>query len=68
MYEVADLGPEEDWILGMDWMNTVVDSIKTNPCSLVFKSPIDIVNTEEEDLTELVQQATQVGIITIPNE
>ena len=29
-YEVADLGPEEDLIIGMDWMNTVVDSIKIN--------------------------------------
>ena len=30
-YEVADIGPEEDLIIGMDWMNTVVDSIKINP-------------------------------------
>ena len=35
-------------------MNTVVDSIKINPYSLIFKRPIDIVNTDEEDRTELV--------------
>ena len=67
-YEVADLGTEEDLIIGMDWMNTVVDSIKINPYGLVFKSPIDIVNTDEEDLTELVQQAAYVDVITIPNQ
>ena len=67
-YEVADLGPEEDLIIGMDWMNTVVDSIKINPYSLVFKRPIDIVNTDAEDLTELVQQAAYVGVITVPNQ
>ena len=55
-YEVADLGPEEDLIIGMDWMNAVVDSIKINPYGLVFKRPIDIVNTNEEDLTALVRQ------------
>ena len=55
-YEVADLGPEEDLIIGMDWMNAVVNSIKINPYGLVFKRPIDIVNTNEEDLTALVQQ------------
>ena len=66
-YEVEDLGPEEDLIIRMDWMNTVVDSIKINPYGLVFKRPIDIVNTDEEDLTELVQQAAYVGVITIPN-
>ena len=48
-YEVADLAAEEYLIIGMDWMNTVVDSIKVNPYDLVFKGPIDIVNTEEED-------------------
>ena len=67
-YEVADLGLEEDLIIGMDWMNTVVDSIKINPYGLVFKCPIDIVNTDKEDLTELVQQAAYVGVITIPNQ
>ena len=67
-YEVADLGLEEDLIVPMDWMNTVVDSIKINPCGLVFKRPIDIVNADEEDLTELVQQAAYVGVITIPNQ
>ena len=40
---------EEYLIIGMDWMNTVVDSIKVNPYDLVFKGPIDIVNTDEED-------------------
>ena len=55
-YEVADLGPEEDLIIGMDWMNTVVDSIKIKPYGLVFKRPIDIVNTDKEDLTELVNK------------
>ena len=67
-YEVEDLGPEEDLIIRMDWMNTVVDSIKINPYGLVFKRPIDIGNTDEEDLTELVQQAAYVGVITIPNQ
>ena len=67
-YEVADLGPEEDLIIGMDWMNTVVDSIIINLYSLVFKRPIDIVNTDEEDLMELVQQAAYVSVITIPNQ
>ena len=67
-YEVADLGPEEDLIIGIDWMNTVVDSIKINPYGLVFKRLIDIVNTDEEELTELVQQAAYVGVITIPNQ
>ena len=67
-YEVADLGPEEDLIIGMDWMNTVVDTIKINPYGLVFKRPIDMVNTDKEDLTELVQQAAYVGVITIPNQ
>ena len=67
-YEVADLGLEEDLIVPMDWMNTVVDSIKINPCGLVFKRPIDIVNADEVDLTELVQQAAYVGVITIPNQ
>ena len=67
-YEVADFSPEEDLIIGMSWMNTVVDSIKINPYGLVFKRPIDMVNTDEEDLTELVQQAAYVGVITIPNQ
>ena len=67
-YEVANLGPEEDLIIGMDWMNTVVDSIKINPYGLVFKRPIDIVNTHEEDLIELVQQAGYVSVITVPNQ
>ena len=67
-YKVADLGPEEDLIIGMDWMNTVVDSIKINPYGLVFKLPIDIVNTDEEDLTELVEQAVYVGVITVLNQ
>ena len=49
-------------------MNTVVDSIKIKPYSLVFNRPIDIVNTDEEDLTELVQQAAYVGVITVPNQ
>ena len=52
--EVADLGPEEDLIITMDWVNTVIDSIKINLYSFVFKCPIDIVNTDEEDSTELV--------------
>ena len=47
-------------------MNTIVDSIKINPYSLVFKYPINIVNTDEEDLTALLQQAAYVGVITIP--
>ena len=67
-YEVADLGPEEDLIIQMDWMNTVVDSIKINPYGLLFKRPIDIVNTDKEDLTELVQQGAYVGVITVPNQ
>ena len=67
-YEVADLGPEEDLIIGMDWMNTVVDSIKINTYGLVFERLIDIVNTDEEDLTELVQQAAYVRVITVPNQ
>ena len=67
-YQVAVLGPEADLIIGMDWMNMVVDSIKINPYGLVFKHPIDISNTDEEDLTELVQQATYVCVITIPNQ
>ena len=66
-YKAADLGPEEDLIIGMDWMNTVVDSIKINPYGLVFKPPIDIVNKDEENLTESVQQAAYVGVITLPN-
>ena len=49
-------------------MNNVIDSIKINPYGLVFKCPIDIVNTEEEDLTELIQQAADVGVITVPNQ
>ena len=49
-------------------MNNVIDSIKINPHGLVFKRPIDIVNTEEEDLTELIQQAAYVGVITVPNQ
>ena len=67
-YEVADLGPEEDLIIGMDWMNNVVDSIKINPYGFVFKRPIDIVNTDEEDLTELIQRAAYIGVITVPNQ
>ena len=67
-YEVADLGPEEDLIIGMDWMHTVIDSIKINPYGLVFKRPINILNTDVEDLTELVQQAAHVGVITVPNQ
>ena len=67
-YVVADFGPEEDLIIGMDWMNTVVDSIKINTYGLVFEPLIDIVNTDEEDLTELVQQAAYVGVITVPNQ
>ena len=67
-YEVAYLGPEEELIIGMDWMNTVVDSIKINLYGLVFKRPIDIVNTNEEDLTEFMQQAAYVRVITIPNQ
>ena len=67
-YEVADLGPEQDLVIGMDWVNNVVDSIKINPYGLVFKRPIDIVNIDEEDLTELIQQAAYVGVITVPNQ
>ena len=53
-YEVADLGPEEDLIIGMNLINTGVDIIKINSYGLVFKHPIYIVNTDEEDLTQLV--------------
>ena len=49
-------------------MNTVVDSMKINPYGLVFKLSIDIVNIDEEDLTELVEQAAYVGVITISNQ
>ena len=68
IYEVADLDPEEDLLIRMDWMNTVVDTIKINPYSVVFKRPIDIVNQNEEDIKELVEQAAYVSVITIPNE
>ena len=67
-HEVGDLGLEEDLIIGMDCVNTVVDSIKINTYSLVFERPSDIVNTDEEDLTELIQEPAYVGIITIPNQ
>ena len=49
-------------------MNTVVDSIKINSYGLVFKRRINIVNTDGENLVELVQQAAYVGVITIPNQ
>ena len=45
-YEVADLGPEEDLIIGMDWMNVIVDSIKINPYGLVIKRLIHIVDKD----------------------
>lgn len=35
-YPAADLGTEEDLMIEMDWMNTVVDSIKINPYGLIY--------------------------------
>ena len=67
-YEVADLGPEEDLIIGMDWMNVIVDSIKINPYGLVIKRLIHIVDKDQEHITESVQEAAYVAIITISNE
>lgn len=52
----------------MDWMNTVVESIKINLYSFIFKHRIDIANTEEKDLTQLIQQAAYVSVITILKE
>lgn len=63
-----DLGLEKDFISAMDWMNTVVESIKINLYSFIFKHRIDIANTEEKDLTELIQQAAYVSVITILKE
>lgn len=63
-----DLGLKKDFISAMDWMNTVVESIKINLYSFIFKHRIDIANTEEKDLTELIQQAAYVSVITILKE
>ena len=63
-----DLGLKKDFISAMDWMNTVVESIKINLYSFIFKHKIDIANTEEKDLTELIQQAAYVSVITILKE
>ena len=35
-YPAADLGPEEDLMIEVDWMNTVVDSIKINTYGLIY--------------------------------
>lgn len=63
-----DLGLNKDFISAMDWMNTVVESIKINLYSFIFKHGIDIANTEEKDLTQLIQQAAYVSVITILKE
>ena len=52
----------------MDCINTVVDSIKINTHGFVFKRPIDIVNTYEEDFMELIQEPAYFSVITIPNQ
>jgi hypothetical protein len=49
--EVADLGPDEQLILGNDWLNQTTDKIVVNPPGLEFKSliDIDILDNETED-------------------
>lgn len=63
-----DLGLKKDFISAMDWMNTVVESIKINLYSFIFKHRIDIANTEEKDLIQFIQQAANVSVITILKE
>ena len=65
-FEVADLGPADEMIIGMDWMQHTVDSVKLHPCGLVFKSLIDFVEADPEDgVTEYIKRVAYVGMIMV---
>ena len=68
-FEVADLGPADEMIIGMDWMQHMVDSVKLHPCGLVFKSLIDFVEADPEDgVREYIKRAAYVGMIIVYNQ
>ena len=65
-FEVADLGPADEMIIGIDWMQHTLDSVKLHPCGLVFKSLIDFVEADSKDgVTEYIKRATYVGMIMV---
>ena len=47
-FEVADIGPSDEMIIGMDWMKETIDSIKLSPYGLVFKSCIKLVKADPD--------------------
>ena len=65
-FEVADLGPADEMIISMDWMQHTVDSVKLHPCRLVFKGLIDFVQANPEDgVTEYIKRDAYVGMIMV---
>ena len=62
-FEVADLGPAGEMIIGMDWMQHTVDIVKLHPCGLMFKSLIDFLEADPKDgVTEYNKRAAYVGM------
>ena len=56
-------------IIGMDWMQQTVDSVKLHPCGLVFKSLFDFVEANLEDgVTEYIKRAAYVAMIMVYNQ
>ena len=65
-FEVADLGPADEMMIHMDWMQRTVDRVKLHPYGLVFKSFVDFVEADPEDgVTKYNKRAPYVGMIMI---
>ena len=67
--EVANLAPVDEIIIGIDWMQHTLNSVRLHICGLVFKSLIDCVEADPEDgVTEYVKRAAYVGMIIVYNQ
>ena len=65
-FEVADLGPDEDIVLGMDWFSLAVEKIVIGPpAGLEFKSPISTIKSNTVEFNNVLQSAAYIGVITI---
>ena len=56
-------------IIGLDWIQHTVDSVKVHPCGLLFQSLIDLVEADPEDgVTEYIKRSAYVGIIMVNDQ
>ena len=68
-FEVADLGINEMVILGYDWFSETTECIVVGPPGgLEFRSPIQEIISETEEVTNVIREAALVGVIRIRQE